>query len=260
MKSDIETTFVEDIVEFDCRACREGLDLDFEFTMAFQPIIDIKTKSVWGHEALVRGINGESAYQVLSNVSEQNKYRFDQACRVKAIAIASELNGIGVLSINILPNAVYEPSLCIRTTLKAAKEYGFPTDNIMFEITEGEKVVSPQHLKKILESYQSIGFVTAIDDFGAGYAGLNLLTEFQPNILKLDMNLIRDIYKDKVKYLIVSHIYQIANELGCRALAEGVETEEEFKILRDLGIELFQGFLFAKPAFEALPNVDLTML
>ena len=260
MGSNLEITFVEDIEEFDCHACRTGLDLDFEFTMAFQPIIDVDTKSVWGHEALVRGINGESAYEVLSNVSDENKYRFDQACRVKAIALAAEMPDVGILSINFMPNAVYEPALCIRNTLKAAKEYDFPRRNIMFEITEGEKVTSPKHLKHIVESYKSMGFLTAIDDFGAGYSGLNLLTEFQPQILKLDMNLIRDINHDSIKHLIVSHICQMAEELRIRLLAEGIETKEEFETLRKLGVELYQGYLFAKPAIEDLPDVDLSWL
>ena len=91
------------------------------------------------------------------------------------------------LSINFMPNAVYEPSRCLRTTLEAAHRTGFPIENIIFETTEDERVHDAEYLKKIFATYRKEGFKTAIDDFGAGYAGLNLLADYQPDIVKLDM-------------------------------------------------------------------------
>ncbi len=86
-----------------------------------------------------------------------------------------------------MPNAVYEPSRCLRTTLDAARRTGFPVENIIFETTEDERVHDAEYLKQIFVTYRQEGFKTAIDDFGAGYAGLNLLADFQPDIVKLDM-------------------------------------------------------------------------
>lgn len=170
-----------------CEQCRQGKPLGFEFSMAFQPIVHVKHKSIFGYEALVRGLNNESAYSIIAQVNEDNRYAFDQACRVKAIALAAKLDLQGMLSINFLPNAVYQPERCIRTTLEAASKYAFPTERIMFEFTENEKITDAEHVKGIVAYYKQKGFLTAIDDFGAGYAGLNLLASYQPNIVKVDM-------------------------------------------------------------------------
>lgn len=249
-----------DYREFSCKQCLESKDLGFDFTMAFQPIIRYSTKQIFGYEALVRGSNNESAFSVISKVNDDNRYRFDQLCRVKAIALASKLNIDSVVSINFLPNAVYRPELCIRTTLEAAKEYNFPIEKIMFEFTEVEQVQHNDHLKHIVECYKNLGFTTAIDDFGSGYSGLNLLAGFQTNIVKLDMELIRDIDKHPVKQVIIKNCIAMFNELNITVLAEGIETREEMFFLRDSGVDLMQGYLFAKTGFESLPNVDFDIL
>ncbi len=88
---------------------------------------------------------------------------------------------------------------CIRTTLEAAKRCNLALDKIIFEVTEQEQVLDIDHLVGILRAYRQQGFRTAIDDFGAGYAGLNLLADFQPDLLKLDMQLIRSVDQDTVR-------------------------------------------------------------
>ncbi|WP_445155603.1 EAL domain-containing protein [Arthrobacter sp. Hor0625] len=226
--------------------------------MAFQPIYDAAAGRVWGYEALVRGLAGEGAYQVLSQVSPEQKYRFDQACRVKAIELAARLFPAGeelMLSINFMPNAVYEPAACLRATLQAAARCSFPTSSIMFEFTENEEVLDTAHLTNIITEYRKHGFTTAIDDFGAGHAGLGLLVDFQPDLMKIDMLLIRDIDTSPARQAVVAGIVGIAAELGITLLAEGIETEAEFLALRASGIRLFQGYWFGKPAFEELPQV-----
>lgn len=238
-----------------CRECLGGAGLDFEFSMAFQPIINIHTREVFAYEALVRGPNNESAADVFTHVDDSNRYRFDQSCRVKAVQLAAALDMRSMLSINFMPNAVYRPELCIRTTLDAAETYGFPIDRIMFEITEGERVDDHAHVRGIVEHYRQRGFKTAIDDFGAGYAGLNLLAEIRTDLLKLDMALIRDIDRDPVRQAIVRGIVQVCAELATTVIAEGVETRAELDVLKSFGIGLFQGYLFARPAFESLPGV-----
>ncbi|GGB48748.1 hypothetical protein GCM10011607_06330 [Shewanella inventionis] len=132
-----------------CNQCSDTPELDFDFTMAFQPIINCQTMKVFGYEALVRGVNNESAYSVISQVNDENRYLFDQLCRIKAIALAAKLGIDSMLSINFLPNAIYKPERCIRTTLEAAKKYQFPTEQIMFEFTEVEKIEDSNHIKKL---------------------------------------------------------------------------------------------------------------
>ncbi len=238
-----------------CKGCREDAP-KIDFTMAFQPIVDAASGRVWGYEALVRGLNGEGAAHVLSQVTDENRYRFDQDCRVKAISLAARLfpaGGAEMLSINFMPNAVYEPSACIRATLAAAKNARFSLERIMFEFTEDERIADTRHIENIVAAYRELGFTVAFDDFGAGYAGLNLLASFQPDLIKLDMGLIRDVQTSHARQVIISGIAAMARELNIRLLAEGVESADEVCVLRASGINLFQGYLFAKPALEALP-------
>ena len=241
---------------FSCNKCFDKSSLDFDFTMAFQPIINCKTNTIFGYEALVRGLQNESAFSVIEQVNDDNRYLFDQLCRVKAIALAAKLKLDSMLSINFLPNAIYKPERCIRTTLEAAKEYGFPTNRIMFEFTENENISDTEFVKGIVEYYKKSGFITALDDFGSGYAGLGLLADFQTNIIKFDMKLIRNIDQDSTRQAIIKNCVSLFAELNITSLAEGVETIEEMLWLRDSGIDLMQGYLFAKPGFECLPQVD----
>lgn len=234
-----------------CSGCRDGEGFDLPFSMAFQPIVDLKTKNVFAYEALVRGINGEGAGTVLSSVTDANRYAFDQRCRTKAIELAAALrrDPATSLSINFMPNAVYEPRACIRLTLATASRVGFPLDRIIFEFTESEKV-DTAHLLNILRSYKDMGFKTAIDDFGAGYSGLNLLSQFQPDIVKLDMDLIRGIDSNPAKQTVVRHTLAMLTDFGIAVVCEGVETPGEMAVLQDMGVSLIQGYLLGRPAFE----------
>lgn len=253
----------EDVMIFDrfsCDKCADKGTLDFDFTMAFQPIINCKTNQIFGYEALVRGLSNESAYSVISKVNDDNRYLFDQLCRVKAIALAAQLKLDSMLSINFLPKAIYKPERCIRTTLEAAEKYGFSTDKIMFEFTEVEKIEDSDFVKKIVEYYKKSGFITAIDDFGSGYSGLGLLADFQTNIVKFDMALIRDIDRDTSRQHIIRNCLNLFKDLNIIPLAEGIESIEEMRWLKDAGIELMQGYLFAKPGFECLPTVNFNQL
>ncbi|NIJ71704.1 EAL domain-containing protein [Xanthomonas sp. F4] len=239
-----------------CGNCRDGEPLDFAVRMAFQPIVDAASRSIYAYEALVRGEDGSGAAAVLARVRPEQMYRFDQTCRVQAIATAARLGLRTRLSINFIPNAVYEPATCIRLTLKAAEHFGVPTGDLIFELSESERIADLPKVVRILRDYAQRGFLTAIDDFGAGHSGLNLLADFQPHLIKLDMALIRDIDGSAARRHIVGGIVAMAAPLGCRILAEGVETPAEYRALRALGIDLYQGYLFAKPALEALPEIN----
>ena len=240
-----------------CTACRDGAGFDRPITMAFQPIVDVSTRTVFAQEALVRGADGGSAAEVLAEVSAANRYGFDQLCRSTAIELAAglDLTADGAsLSINFLPNAVYEPKACIRVTLEAAMRTGLSTQAIIFEFTENE-TIDTAHLLNILRSYRAMGFRTAIDDFGAGFAGLGLLAKFQPDIVKLDMDLVRGIDADPVRRTIVRHTLATLTDLGIQPVCEGIETAGEYEVLRDLGVTLMQGYLFARPVVNGLAEV-----
>ncbi|HSG61839.1 MAG TPA: EAL domain-containing protein, partial [Pseudomonadales bacterium] len=108
--------------------------------MAFQPIINARAKTIFAQEALVRGLLNEPAASVFQHVNEDNLYRFDQSCRVKAIELASRFAADSLISINFMPRAVYRPELCIRTTLEAAELFNVDRQRIMFEFNESERV------------------------------------------------------------------------------------------------------------------------
>ncbi len=239
-----------------CKGCKDSPALDFDFDFAYQPIVDTRDQSIFAHEALVRGIGGEGAHTVLSRIDDHNRYRFDQICRTKAIATAAQLGMAEHLSINFLPNAVYRPELCIRSTLEAARAHDFPLNRLIFETVESEHLDNNAHLTNILREYRGFGFKTAIDDFGAGYSGLTLLADFQPDLIKLDMSLIRDIHRDRARQAIVRGVVAMCAELGVEIIAEGIEHADERSFLADCGIYLMQGYWFARPAFKALAQVD----
>jgi EAL domain-containing protein (putative c-di-GMP-specific phosphodiesterase class I) len=228
-------------------------DIDqFDFVMAFQPVVDIGKRRIYAYEALVRGPDGQGAASVLSGVSENNLYAFDQACRVKAIATAARLGLDRRLNINFLPNAVYHPEACLRLTLAAAERHAFPRHLITFEFTEDEKILDREHLKSIIRAYKDHNFMTALDDFGAGFAGLALLADFQPDYIKIDRCLVSDVDRDPPRQAIICGVMKTASMLNMAVVAEGVERPEELAFLRGQGIDLFQGFLFARPAIETL--------
>ena len=232
----------------------DGKPLDFTIRAAFQPIVDIVAGDVFAYESLVRGANGEPAGQVLARVSDENRYAFDQQCRVTAIrdAVAAGILGTGAkLTINFMPEAVTQPSADIQLTLRTAREVGFPVERLMFEFSEADQS-NRDHLRSIIRAYRELGFTSAIDDFGAGHAGLTLLADLQPDAIKLDMDLIRGIDRSPARRAIVEAMVGLARRLGIRLIAEGVETQAELAALRLLGVRLAQGYLLGRPALGQL--------
>ncbi len=227
--------------------------------MAFQPIVDIEARQVFAYEALVRGVDGAGAHQVLSSATETNRYSFDQACRIKAIemAIAAGLMQSNArLSINFLPNAVYSPLACIQLTLATARNVGLPVDRLIFEFTENEQMGSPEHVSSIIDTYKQIGFTVAIDDFGAGHSGLDMFAKFCPDEIKLDMELVRGIDTDRRRQAIVRAVVRMCEDLDTLVIAEGIENAQEASALRDLGVRYHQGYWYARPQLEVLPAIS----
>ena len=241
-----------------CNGCRDGADFEIPFAMAFQPIVDTERGRPFAYEALVRGIDGAGAASILSQVTDTNRYSFDQACRVKAIesALAAGLmDSDARLSINFLPNAVYSPLACIQLTLKTARAVGMPIDRLIFEFTENEEMGSPDHVASIIDTYKKVGFSVAIDDFGAGHSGLDMFARFVPDEIKLDMELVRGINTDARRRAIVRSVVNMCRELDTLLIAEGIETAAEATTLRDLGVRYHQGYWYARPALECLPQI-----
>jgi len=171
-----------------------------------------------------------------------------------AIRTTAPVRPPGLLSIKFLPNAVYKPVHRLQVTFAAASAAGWPLDRVNFEVTEHEAIVDHDHLVGILRCYQAHAFPSAVDDFGARFAGLNLLGRLPPDLVRLDIGLVRNPPASRPRQVIVRAMVDICAQLGIRPLAEGVETFDECHALADLEIDLQQGFLFARPSLEpALP-------
>jgi blue light- and temperature-responsive anti-repressor len=224
-----------------------------EITFAFQPIIDIEAGQIFAYEALVRGKAGELAGSILGALSGEALHRFDRDARIEAVKLATSLGLVSGLSLNFLPRSLHTLPDAVDSTLEAATGCGLPVSQLILEVTEDEMIRDPAGFAAQINTYRAHGLRLALDDFGAGYAGLNLLADFQPDIVKLDMHLVRGIDSHGPRQAIIKAILSVCHDLGLDVLAEGVETEAEFRWLARRSVTLFQGFLFGKPALAYLP-------
>lgn len=208
----------------------------------------------FSYEALIRGPGNEPAQDILSRIPQEERARFEEQSSLVAIQWAAHLGINTHLNLNMLPSALVASSTTVTSILHAIEAVGIGPERIILEILESDVVNDLDHLSAVLKECRSSGMHLAIDDFGAGQAGLNLLAEFQPDILKLDLRLIRGIDGMGPRQAIVRGVQRTCLDLGIEVVAEGVETESEFFWLCDEGIKLFQGYLFAKPAYEKLPT------
>lgn len=224
-------------------------------SFAFQPIVDASDRRVTAYEALVRGPRNETADSVLRDIPLAELATFDEECRKAAIEEARRLDLKADLNLNLLPQGFRADRDCLASTLDMAIEHGFAPERIVLEVTEGEVLGNQDRFTELVGIYRGLGMRVAIDDFGSGYSGLNVLADFQPDQIKLDKRLVRNIDHEGPRQAIVRAIQQVCRDLGIELIAEGIERPEEYHWLREEGVELFQGFLFAHPAFQALPEV-----
>jgi EAL domain-containing protein (putative c-di-GMP-specific phosphodiesterase class I) len=226
-----------------------------EFTHAFQPIIDVDSSTIISYEVLLRGLNNESPGSIFNKIEKSKIMSFDQYSREKALETAARLGLNCNINLNFTPGAIlFEDGRYLTETIHKAKSLGFLAKQLVIEITESEFIHDIDGLASVMNNIRRERVVIAIDDFGAGYAGLNMLAEIQPDMVKLDMSILRSINNHGPRQIIVKAIYSVCKDLGIDILAEGVETELEFDFLRSVGISLYQGYLFAKPGFECLPQ------
>ena len=224
------------------------------FTFAFQPIIHAPSRSVFSYEALLRGRTGEPAATVLQAVRPAGASAFNEQCRLTAIDLAVRLGLTTRLNLNFMPSDLKMSPTAVTSLLEAARRNNIPPGRIILEILESDIIEGLEDFAAAINTYRASGLTFAIDDFGSGYAGLNLLAEFQPDFVKLDMQIVRGIESRGPRQAIVRGILRTCRDLGIDVVAEGVETPDEYAWFRSEGIELFQGFLFARPGLECLPT------
>lgn len=224
-----------------------------KFTVAFQPIYDALNEQVTSYETLLRGFSNEAPGSIFSQINQDKIYAFDELIRKKGITLATSL-GVGCnLNLNFFPGSIIETDSALSSVVEIAKKFDFPLDHITIEITETEVISDLALFNEKLNKFRSLGLEVAIDDFGAGCAGLNLLAEFQPDKVKIDMSIIQSIHVSGPRQAICRGILTTCNDLGIDVVAEGVESKEDYDWCCNEGIFLFQGFYVAKPGLEFFP-------
>lgn len=236
------------------------LPADPAFSFAFQPIVDAIARGVTGFEALIRGTWDEPAWQVLQRVSPVHLSQFDQTARGEAITLAARLGVSGNLHLNFLPHALQDSPKTILSTIERAHQVGLPIHHIVLEVPERDVSENPSEFGDLMREVRGLGIQLAIDDYGGGGTGLNLLADLDPDQVKLDMGLIRGIERHGPRQSIVRAIVSLCAELDIAVVAEGVETVPQFAWLAANQVRLFQGYLFARPTFEAFPKANFPAL
>ncbi len=217
----------------------------------FQPILNALTGEVFGHEALLRGRENERLippvrlFEVARGAGLL--FHLDLAARRCAIRGAAKHCGGGHLFVNFTPTAIYDPQYCLRSTIELIEECGLEPEQVVFEVIESERVAEHDHLTNILRFYRERGFGVALDDVGAGYSSLNVLSALRPDFIKFDRELMSGVDRDPYKALLARKLLEAAQGLNIRTVAEGIETLGELEWLREHGADFVQGFLFARP-------------
>jgi EAL domain-containing protein (putative c-di-GMP-specific phosphodiesterase class I) len=229
-------------------------------TVHFQPIVDMSDNQIYGYETLARGVkeNGSLMYpDELFRKSKQNDFNFklDRLCRESALKTAATKKVHQKVFINFIPTSIYDPEFCLNSTVKWAKQLEFDPSQIVFEVVETELVKDQAHLKNILEYYRAKGFKIALDDVGEGYSSLNMLIELKPDIIKIDRNIISNIDKNELKQSVYKALFNLAREHNITVLAEGIETAYELETIKSIGVDLAQGYYFAKPTAEPIRKI-----
>lgn len=229
-------------------------------TSHFQPIIDMKNNTIYGYETLARGVKDDGSLIYPGELFEKSKrndlnFKLDRLCRESALKTAATKKIHQKVFINFIPTSIYDPTFCLQSTEKWAKQLEFDPSQIVFEVVETELVKDQKHLKNILEFYREKGYKIALDDVGEGYSSLNMLIELKPDIIKVDRNIIQDINKNKLKQSVYKALYNIAKEQEIEVLAEGVETAYELETVKEIGVDLVQGYYFAKPTSEPVRRI-----
>jgi EAL domain-containing protein (putative c-di-GMP-specific phosphodiesterase class I) len=236
---------------------RAGLETKFDraldsLWMAFHPIVRPRDSYVYGYEALLRTDERNLPHPgAVVDAAERlgRLLELGRVVRERAARVISESDDDTVFFLNLHPKELTDPALASKSDPLAKV-----ASRVVFEITEREPLERINDLPNRVSALRSLGYRIALDDMGAGYAGLTSFSLLEPEIVKLDMALIRDLDTNPTRQRIVESMTALCQDLSIEVVAEGVETVGERQALTDLGCELLQGFLFARPS-PGLPSV-----
>ncbi len=222
----------------------------------FQPILGFHTRGYLGFEALIRGPAGSPLEFPGALFEAAARYgmtvELERACREQSLRAFAASGLTGKLFLNVSPQCLGDPVLLNGDTLRLLRSLGLTPGGIVIEITENQKIADFDAARRLLDHYRSLGFETALDDLGEGFSNLRLWTELHPQYIKIDRHFIDGIGENALKFQLVRSIHAMAEACSVHVIAEGIEREEDFATLRDLGISYGQGYFIARP--QAAPQ------
>jgi EAL domain-containing protein (putative c-di-GMP-specific phosphodiesterase class I) len=232
---------------------RQILDvvLDRQVTSVYEPIVSVESKTVHGYEALARGPVGTDLHAplVLFGMAEEEGlvFELDCLCRASGLKGAVGLPGGTKLFLNIRPTTIHDPNFRAERLIKTLRECELSPSDVVFEVSEQESISNFEAFKEIRDYYRDLGFQFALDDTGAGYAGLEALVEISPDYIKVDRSFVSGVDIDPVRKTMLGALQTVAEKTGARLIAEGLDRLEELETLAELNIPFGQGWLFGKP-------------
>jgi EAL domain-containing protein (putative c-di-GMP-specific phosphodiesterase class I)/GGDEF domain-containing protein len=229
----------------------------------FQPVVDFTGRRIKGYEALIRGPSDSALHSPLTLFDTAIRYGrlldLELVCRETCIRQFKLLNLPGKLFLNVTPETLLDSRHNSDDTLKLLERHGVSPDQIVIELTEHHPLDDYEIMRQATAHYKSMGFQIALDDLGAGYSGLRTWSELDPDYVKIDRHFIQDIQEDAVKREFVRSIMTIAKSMGCEVIAEGIETRHELAAICELGIDLLQGYYFARPRAVPVQRLEMAL-
>jgi blue light- and temperature-responsive anti-repressor len=234
----------------------DGLMANQICQFAFQPIVEPSEGKITSLEALIRGNDGGSPEHFFNAIPPEKVYEVDLQTKAYAFALAEKI-GIGdhKIAINLLPMSLVNVPNAVEFLLENIVKHHLLPEQVVVEVTENEMISGFNRFNSAIKQLRAAGIGLAIDDFGSGYAGLSLLTRFQPDKIKIDREIVSDIHLSGPKQAIVKSIVSCCTDLEITLVAEGIEKIEEWCWLESAGIRRFQGFLFARPQLNGVGNI-----
>lgn len=231
-----------------------------EIRAVFQPIVSLQSGKVYAYEALSRITLKKCSFHIgeaFEIAQEMNcLWAFEKLCRVNSIKMAAQKPRHAKLFLNVDPNIIHDSSFISGVTGEKLEKYNLDCSDIVFEATERSAIKDIDTFRKSLRHYRQQGFSVAVDDVGSGYSGINRIFEINPQYIKIDMEIIKNIEKDACKRSFVAALAQFAADSHIALIAEGIETKEQLEAVISLHIDYAQGYYLAKPSskFEKTPT------
>jgi EAL domain-containing protein (putative c-di-GMP-specific phosphodiesterase class I) len=219
--------------------------------MAYHPIVDFRRQAIYGYEALLRSNEPSLPHPGAVLDAATRLGRLDALGRSIRDLAAAPMSGAGIemLFVNLHVTDLMDPSLSSPDSALSQIAH-----RVVLEITERSSLDEVKDVRARVAALREMGFRIAVDDLGAGYAGLTSFTLLEPEIVKLDMSLVRDVHQNSTKQKVIRSMTALSQDMGMTVVAEGVETIEERDTLIELDCDLLQGFLFARPG-KPFPEV-----